>query len=312
MENQFPILIAEDDPVSRLLLEKILVKAGYEVTSVINGREALESFSSKFFPIVITDWMMPEMDGLKLCRAIRENISTGYVFIFLLTARDSIDDMLAGLEAGADDYLTKPVNRPELVARLKTATRILELEKSLKDANEEITILSITDSLTGCYNRTFMDEQLPKEVKRAVRYNRPMSLIMVDIDHFKKVNDTYGHHAGDKVLKELVRSINRSIRSDVDWVARYGGEEFLAVFPETDFEGAEVIAERLRSDISQNTIQINEEKIRVTASFGVTGFTPSDSLKEVSYEAMINMADRSLYQAKEEGRNRVVGRAIEG
>ena len=312
MENQFPILIAEDDPVSRLLLEKILVKAGYEVTSVINGREALESFSSKFFPIVITDWMMPEMDGLKLCRAIRENISTGYVFIFLLTARDSIDDMLAGLEAGADDYLTKPVNRPELVARLKTATRILELEKSLKDANEEITILSITDSLTGCYNRTFMDEQLPKEVKRAVRYNRPMSLIMVDIDHFKKVNDTYGHQAGDKVLKELVKSINRSIRSDVDWVARYGGEEFLAVFPETGFEKAEALAERLRSDISQNTIQINEEKIRVTASFGVTGFTPSDSLKEVSYEAMINMADKSLYQAKEEGRNRVVGRAIEG
>jgi len=311
LENMFPILIAEDDPVSRMLLEKILVKAGYEVTTVTNGREALESFSKKFFPIVLTDWMMPEMNGLQLCRAIRKNILTGYVFIFMLTARGSTDDMVAGLEAGADDYMTKPFNRAELIARLKTGTRVLELEKSLKDANEEIRILSITDTLTKCYNRTFMDEQLPKELKRAIRYNHPISLVMVDIDHFKRVNDTYGHQAGDEVLKELVRSINRSIRSDVDWVARYGGEEFLVVFPETDFEKAAVLAERLRRAISQKTIQIKEEEIRITASFGVSGFTSSTSLKEVSYEAMISLADKSLYQAKKEGRNRVIGRAID-
>ena len=311
MENMFPILIAEDDPVSRILLEKILVKAGYEVAIVTNGREALESFSKKFFPIVLTDWMMPEMDGLQLCRAIRKNISTGYVFIFMVTARGSTDDMVAGLEAGADDYLTKPVNRAELIARLKTAARVLELEKSLKDANEEIRILSITDTLTRCYNRTYMDEQLPKELKRAIRYNRPISLVMIDIDHFKRVNDTYGHQAGDAVLKELVISINRSIRSDVDWVARYGGEEFLVVFPETDFEKASVLVERLRRDISQKTIQIKEKEIRITASFGVSGFTSSHSLKEISYETMISLADKSLYQAKEEGRNRVIGRAID-
>jgi len=312
LENMFPILIAEDDPVSRLLLVKTLVRAGYEVAAVKNGREALESFSKKFYPIVLTDWMMPEMDGLQLCNAIRENISAGYVFIFLLTARDSTDDMVAGLEAGADDYLTKPFNRAELIARLKTATRILDLEKSLKDANEEIRILSITDPLTRCYNRTFMDEQLPKELKRAIRYNHPISLVMVDIDHFKNVNDTYGHQAGDKVLKELVRSIDQSIRSDVDWVARYGGEEFLVVFPETDFKRAEVLAERLRRAISQKTVQFKEEEIRITASFGVSGFTSSTSLKAVSHEAMISLADKSLYQAKEEGRNRVIGRAIDG
>ena len=311
MENLFPILIVEDDPVSRLLLEKTLIKAGYEVAAVKNGREALESFSKKFYPIVLTDWMMPEMDGLQLCNAIRKNISTGYVFIFLLTARDSTDDMVAGLEAGADDYLTKPFNRAELIARLKTATRILDLEKSLKNANEAIRILSITDPLTKCYNRTFMDEQLPKELKRAIRYNHPISLVMIDIDHFKRVNDTYGHQAGDEVLKELVRSINRLIRSDIDWVARYGGEEFLVVFPETDFERAVVLAERLCRAISQKTIQIKEEEIRITASFGVSGFTSSTSLKEVSYEAMISLADKSLYQAKEEGRNRVIGRPID-
>jgi len=286
LENMFPILIAEDDPVSRMLLEKILVKAGYEVATVTNGREALE-------------------------RAIRKNISTGYVFILMLTARGSTDDMVAGLEAGADDYLTKPFNRAELIARLKTGTRVLQLEKSLKDANEEIKILSITDTLTKCYNRTFMDEQLPKELKRAIRYNRPISLVMLDIDHFKRVNDTYGHQAGDEVLRELVRSINRSIRSDVDWVARYGGEEFLVVFPETDFERATVLAERLRKNISQKTVQIKEEEIRITASFGVSGFTSSTPLKEISYEAMISLADESLYRAKEEGRNRVIGRAID-
>ena len=157
-----------------------------------------------------------------------------------------------------------------------------------------------------------MDEQLPKELKRAIRYHHPISMVMLDIDHFKKVNDTYGHQAGDEILKELVRSINRSIRSDVDWVARYGGEEFLVVFPETDFERAEALAERLRRDISQKTIQIKEEEIRITASFGVTGFTSSHSLKEVSYETMIGLADKSLYQAKEKGRNRVIGRPIEG
>jgi len=309
--KNFPILVVEDNPVARKLLEKTLVKAGHEIVCVENGQKALKMFNERFFPIVITDWMMPEMDGLQLCRALRKNISTGYVFIFMLTARGSTDDMVAGLEAGADDYLTKPVNRAELIARLKTAARVLELEKSLKDANEEIRILSITDTLTKCYNRTYMDEQLPKELKRAIRYNRPISLVMIDIDHFKRVNDTYGHQAGDAVLKELVISINRSIRSDVDWVARYGGEEFLVVFPETDFEKASVLVERLRRDISQKTIQIKEKEIRITASFGVSGFTSSHSLKEISYETMISLADESLYQAKEKGRNRVIGRAID-
>ena len=311
LEKQIPILIVEDDPVSRLLLEKILVKTGYEVATVTNGHEALESFSKKFFPIVLTDWIMPEMDGLELCRTIRKNISTGYVFIFLLTAMDSTDDMVAGLEAGADDYLTKPFNHAELIARLKTATRILDLEKSLKNANEEIRILSITDTLTKCYNRSFMDEQLPKELKRTIRYSRPISLVMLDIDHFKRVNDTYGHQAGDKVLKELVRSINRSIRSDIDWVARYGGEEFLVVFPETDFEKAAVLAERLRRAISEKTVKIKAEEVRITASFGVSGFRSSTPPRVVSHEAMISLADEALYKAKREGRNRVIGRAID-
>ena len=311
MENGFPILIAEDDPVSRILLEKTLTKAGYEVASAKDGREALAFFNKRFFPIVFTDWMMPEMDGLQLCRRIRKDISTGYVFIFLITSRDSRDDIIEGLEAGADDYLTKPFDRSELFARLKTAIRILELEKSLKEAYEEIRVLSITDTLTGCYNRTYMNEYLPKELKRSIRYGHPISLVMVDVDYFKTVNDTYGHQAGDQVLKELVETIRQSIRFEVDWIARYGGEEFIVVFPETDLERAKTLAERLCEEVSNRIILFNKTEIRITASFGVAGFTASDSLKDISHEAMISLADKSLYQAKREGRNRVRTRSIE-
>ena len=297
-----------------MLLELTLVKAGYEVVSAKDGREALTLFEKRFFPIVFTDWMMPEMDGLQLCRTIRKNVSTGYVFIFLLTARDSRDDMIAGLEAGADDYLTKPFDRLELFARLKTANRILELEKSLKEANEAIRVLSITDTMTGCYNRTYMDSHLPNELQRAVRYGRPISVVMVDIDHFKNVNDTYGHQAGDQVLKVFVETIAHSIRSGVDWIARYGGEEFLVVLPETNLDSAQLLAERLRTEVSERIISFNGKEIQVTASFGVTGLPSSQavtaSLKEISHEAMINLADKCLYSAKQEGRNLVRARSV--
>ena len=307
MSDNFPILIAEDDPVSRKLLEKILIKAGNKVVSVENGQKALELFNDKFFPIVLTDWMMPEMDGLELCRAIRKNTYPGYVFIILLTAKDSKDDIIRGLRAGADDYLTKPFSHAELVARLNTGKRVLELERSLKDANEEIRILSITDPLTGTYNRGYMTERLPQEIKRARRYSRALSIILCDIDHFKKVNDTYGHLVGDRVLKDFAQCIRHSIRQDVDWTARYGGEEFLIVLPETDVNGASVMAERLKSELSQRVTETQGKQISITASFGVVGFGPDTPDEMISPEAMISKADKYLYQAKREGRNRAMG-----
>jgi len=311
MNERYPILLAEDNPISRKMLEKILVHEGFDVRSVENGKEALALFKKEFFPIVLTDWLMPEMEGPELCQAIRKENHEGYVYIVLLTAKDSLDDIISGLEAGADDYLTKPANRAELIARLKNGLRILELEKSLKEANEEIRILSITDPLTGIYNRGYLNERLPQEIKRSIRYKRSLSLILCDIDHFKLVNDQYGHVAGDGVLKGFVRCIVDSIRDQIDWTARYGGEEFLVVLPETDFNGARHLSERLRKVVSNSTYTIDGKKIQITASFGVSGFSPEILTRNLSIDDMLNRVDVYLYQAKNKGRNRVEGAQIQ-
>lgn len=305
LNSHFPILVAEDDPVARKILEKTLTKEGHEVVSVENGRKAFDLFKQRFFPIILTDWMMPEMDGIDLCRAVRNHQASGYVFVIILTAKDSKDDIVTGLNSGADDYVHKPFNPSELKARIKTCMRILELERSLKEANENIKILSITDPLTKSYNRGYILEYLPKEVNRAIRYERALSLVLCDIDHFKKVNDTYGHQAGDQVLIEFVESIKQSIRQDLDWIARYGGEEFLIVLPETSPEGAWFLAERLRNRISKHKIIFQGNAIHITSSFGISGFDSATSDGNISSESLINTADKYLYQCKLEGRNRV-------
>ena len=307
MNASYPILLAEDNAISRKMLEKILVKEGFEVTSVENGKEALALFRERFFPIVLTDWLMPELEGPDLCKAIRNENPKGYVYIVLLTAKDSKDDIISGLEAGADDYLTKPADRAELIARLKNGLRILELEKSLKEANDEIRDLSITDPLTGIYNRRYLNERLPQEIKRSIRYRRSLSLILCDIDHFKSVNDRYGHVAGDAILKAFGRCISDSIRDQVDWTSRYGGEEFLVVLPETDFTGARHLAERLRAVVSDKIHTVDGKEIRITSSFGVSGFSPETLTRKLSVDDVLNHVDKYLYKAKNGGRNRVEG-----
>jgi two-component system, cell cycle response regulator len=306
----YSILLAEDDPISRRLFEKILVKEGFAVTTVENGRKALDLFRQRFFPIVLTDWQMPEMEGPELCRAIREENPNRYVFIIMLTSKGSKDDIISGLNAGADDYLTKPAHYAELIARIKTGVRILELEKSLKAAVDEIHLLSITDPLTGIYNRGYINERLPQEIRRANRYGRDFSLIMCDIDHFKKVNDTYGHLAGDAVLKEFVRCVTSVIRQQVDWAGRYGGEEFLIVLPETNLAGAMVLAERLRETVQNFETRFDGCTIPITASFGVSGFSAQGEKKAVKPQAFLQQVDILLYEAKAAGRNQVIGRPL--
>jgi two-component system, cell cycle response regulator len=305
MVQNFPILLAEDEPVSRKLLEVSLTKAGYNVVSVANGRIAVDKFTENFFPIIVTDWEMPEMDGPQMVRIIRQTSTQGYVYIIMLTSRDSKADTVSGLESGADDYLTKPFNPPELLARLKTGIRILNLERSLKKANEEIHYLSITDPLTGCYNRGYLTEHIQHEINRVKRYNRPFALIICDIDFFKKINDRYGHQAGDEVLKAFVNSINKNIRHQVDWMVRYGGEEFVIVLPETDCKGVTTTAERIRTNIEKMVVPIEGEELRITASFGGTCINKKTSSEKVNIEAVLKRADDLLYHSKSTGRNKV-------
>jgi diguanylate cyclase (GGDEF)-like protein len=304
MDKKFPILVVDDDVVSRTVVEKHLTKAGFSVATASNGKEALEQFDRLFFPIVLTDWMMPGIDGPHLCRLIREKKTDGYVFIILITARDSKTDIVSGLESGADDYLTKPIHPAELVARIKTGIRILKLEQSLKMANEEIRLLSITDPLTGCFNRGYLNERFPQELRRALRYSHPLSVVLTDIDFFKKVNDTYGHQAGDVVLKVFANCIDQQIRKKIDWVVRYGGEEFMIILPETSRSGAHSMAERLRQAVSEKKITIGDATISITASFGGTCVTfGSKKYTNTTMDDLVYLADEKLYQSKESGRN---------
>jgi diguanylate cyclase (GGDEF)-like protein len=305
------ILLAEDDPVTRMLMTRFLKNAGYEVDAVSNGSEALDRMTKRYYPMLVTDWEMPEMDGAALCKAVRNMQLDGYVYALLLTARDSKEHIIAGLEAGADDYLVKPVHEPELIARLNAGRRILNLEHSLRAANHRNRILSITDALTGAYNRRYLMEQLPREVERCRRYAYPLSVLMCDLDHFKHINDQQGHAAGDDVLQQFAGRAQRSIRSNSDWIARYGGEEFLIVLPETAHVDGMFVAEKIRALIQNTPFNTRTGDTVVTASFGVASTGPNGPDLSLKVETMIRTADECLYTSKLGGRNRCTGKEIQ-
>lgn len=304
--SPFPrILVVEDDPLSCALIEMYLEQEGYPCVTAPNGREALELFKRDPLQIVITDWMMPEMDGTALCQAIRNMKTDSYTYMILLTSQNSPDAVVEGLESGADDYLVKPVNPAELKVRLKGARRILDLEDALRKSLYEIRELSIHDPLTGAFNRGYMDQQLNHEVQRAYRYRHPLSVMICDLDHFKLVNDNHGHHAGDSVLRRSIENITSSIRQNIDWVARFGGEEFVIVLPETDAAGCSVVAERIRERIALGAGAEDSGSIRITASLGTVTLVPGDEATATP-EQLLQRADRRMYLAKQAGRNRVV------
>ena len=307
MRKNIDILIVEDSPTQAMRLKIILEQRGYRVVTAHNGIEGLNLIRKNFFPIVITDWIMPEMDGFKFCQAIREQEFPGYVYIILLTTKASRNDIIAGLDAGADDYLVKPPDEAELIARLKAANRIVELEHSLRKLIRENEILSITDPLTKTYNRRYLNTHLPDSIKHAMKYGHPLSVIICDIDHFKNINDNYGHQAGDRVLEEFARCIMEFIREGTDWMVRYGGEEFFIVLPETNMDGANKVAERYRLMVSQTPISTGTDIVRITASFGVASIIPSEKNRQITMESLIDAADQCMYRAKEDGRNRSFG-----
>jgi len=291
------ILIVEDDPVSRRLLESFLSGWGHDVQLAVNGREAWAILQNPDAPnLVVSDWMMPEMDGLELCRRIRATGKSGYIYFIILTAKEKKEDMVKGLEAGADDLLVKPFSHEELKCRVLIGERILNLEKRILQ-------LANTDSLTGILNRRAFMERLEAELDRAARENAPLSIIMADIDHFKRVNDEHGHQAGDRVLQEFSRRLMKPARP-YDFLGRYGGEEFIACLPNTSEEQARSIAERLRRGVEETAISRSDDaNIPITASFGTASYRAETGNDDV--DRLIKRADDALYKAKREGRNRV-------
>jgi two-component system, cell cycle response regulator len=306
--SKLRLLLVEDEPTQRKLVERQLQRAGYAVETASNGEEALEKIVSGQFQLLLTDWEMPGMDGRTLCRRVREANLPTYLYILLLTSHSSTDDVVAGLEAGADDYLRKPANEAELLARLNSGRRIVRLEQSLRDANVKIQQLSETDSLVGTFNRRYLSGQLVREVDRARRYKHPLSAVMADLDRFKRINDERGHHAGDEVLRRFADLAKSTVRPS-DWIARYGGEEFVIVLPETNLAGAAVAAEKLRALCAASPFQTSTGPVAVTASFGVAELSidSQGQSDDAAAQALLRRADSALYTSKNEGRNRVTG-----
>lgn len=296
------VLLVDDDELVLARLEGLITEAGFKVSTALDAKAALASLKKTFTPIVITDRNMPGMDGLELCRHIRQRTWPGYVYLLLLTVQDAEEDILGGLDAGADDYLSKRTSATQLIARLRTARRILTLEYSLKGALEEKNRMAMTDMLTGAHNRRYFMRHLDRELKRMQRFGGNLSLLALDIDFFKRINDRYGHAAGDAVLQEFVRRIAERLRPGLDWCARIGGEEFVVVLSETDLKGAGAIAEKLRLAVSGAPMRAGNDIIEATVSIGVSTLKPGG---QDTVESLLSVADDCLYISKEKGRNRV-------
>jgi len=304
-ETKQLILLVLSDSATRLLISRQLERLGYAVIAASNGNDALDILEKRFIPFLLTDWDMPDMSGVELCKAVREMPLEGYVYSILLNARESKGNVLAGLAAGADDYLAKPPDDNELRARINTGRRILKLEQSLRVANKRIHQLLITDALTTAYNRRYLMDHLPQEIERARRYARPLSVALCDIDHFKNINENYGHQIGDRVLRSLSTLIMSHLRKDIDWVVRHGGEEFLIVLPETQLANAVAVAEKIRLAIASHAFEIFGVTINVTLSFGVAGYHSVSAPDDTAIDVLIADADDCLHRAKDAGRNRV-------
>jgi two-component system, cell cycle response regulator len=294
------VLLVDDDPLVGERLRSLVTAAGFDVNSATSGAAALESLRNDFAPIVIADRLLPDMDGLSLCRAIRGEKLAGYVYVLLLTVQDSEQDILAGLDAGADDYLGKRASSAQLVARLRTAQRILTLEHALRTVVEEKSRLATSDALTGASNRRYFTRHFNRELKRVQRYGGALSLLLLDIDHFKHVNDRFGHAVGDQVLQEFAKRIAAELPRESDWFARIGGEEFVVVLPQTETAGARVVAEKLRACVCAAPIRTLAGAIGVTASIGVAGLdTLMAEKRQATLDTMLDLAIAACTRAKQ-------------
>jgi two-component system cell cycle response regulator len=292
--NVTSVLLVDDDPAMLRLLARWLTVAGYEVRTAADGNEAKVAIETRCPQIVVTDWEMPGLDGHELCRWVRAQSLPNYVYLVLLTVRGGLDDLVRGLESGADDFLKKPIDRDELIARLSSASRVLELEQRLSK-------LARCDALTSLPSRRTFFEFLQREWSRSQRHHFPLSCVMVDIDFFKRINDLYGHAAGDEVIRRVAECLADGCRNS-DVVCRYGGEEFCLLLPETNEDNAAIWANRIRERLSEMVIEYGDQNLQITASFGIAQRMEDTN----SPEQLVDMADQALLVAKRSGRDRVV------
>jgi diguanylate cyclase (GGDEF)-like protein len=300
-DKTFRIVIVDDDRAIRKLVHLYLTRAGYEVTEFSTGKQARAELVRLPWDLAVLDRRLPDMDGVVLCHQLKGNPELRNRYIIMLTGEDEAEDKILGFDLGADDYITKPFQPAELLARIRAAKRIVDLQKELLESNRRLELLSITDGLTKLYNHRHFQDELARAFEESQRYHRPLSLVMADLDFFKKVNDTHGHACGDEVLKTVSSIFQQSIRS-TDLAARYGGEEFAVMLPETNLDDAVAFAEKLRSIVADTAIPTQAGPLQMTISLGVASVPHSlvHSAKE-----LVVTADKALYRAKRGGRNRV-------
>ncbi|HYA96820.1 MAG TPA: diguanylate cyclase [Methylomirabilota bacterium] len=300
-KDAFQILVVDDSPVSRKLVEQALVPEPCSVLFAASGEEALRLFGANRPALVITDWMMPDLSGVEVCRRIRAQFRESYPYIIMLTGVAKKDNVIQGLAAGADDYLTKPFHSGELLARIGVGRRFVELQREIQAKNQLLQELARTDSLTGLPNRRAVEEWGVKELRGAARHGYPAWAVLIDVDCFKKLNDTYGHDAGDGVLKTFGVILRETVRAS-DICGRWGGEEFALVLTHVSQENLGVVLERIRRQFEEHRFSFEGHHACITASFGAAGFQG----KEIpNFLGLIAQADKALYAAKRGGKNQI-------
>jgi two-component system cell cycle response regulator len=300
-ENRFTVVVVDDDSSIRRLVSLLLSRSGFQIIEAVSAEEAREKLFNNEWDLAILDRKLPDVDGVVVAQELKSNPEFRARYVIMLTGEDEQRDKIEALELGADDYVTKPFQPAELLARVRAGKRIVDLQKELIASNKRLELLSVTDGLTQLYNHRYFQEELARAFEEAKRYQRPLSLALIDLDFFKKVNDTHGHAAGDKVLRDVSALFNGSTRTS-DIAARYGGEEFAVMMPETTLEDAVQFSEKIRLAVEAEAINYDAIAIPVTVSIGVASY-PHTLLK--SPRELVEAADRALYRAKKNGRNQV-------
>lgn len=303
-KDRLKVLVADDSAVYRKLVEQALTDADYSLLVARSGQEAIDLLGLHCPAIVITDWVMPDLTGIELCQRIRASAQNPYRYVIILTSVSDKENVVKGLAAGADDYLTKPFHPKELLARVEVGRRLVELHRQVEAKNRLLEELALTDSLTGLPNRRAIDEWAPRQLSGASRHGFPFWVVMADLDNFKSVNDSSGHDAGDKVLKRFAEILKtNSRRSNI--CGRIGGEEFLFILTHADKDNVASVVERVRKQFEEQDFFFGNRVVKVTASFGISGLQGEQGDRPPDFSTLLSQADLALYTAKHRGRNRV-------